>query len=75
MKGTLAVLLLVAAVCVGQAFAANRMLAFALQQRNLGYVEKLFWERSDPTHADYGKYGHLMLYLRSLGSILAHIYL
>lgn len=56
MKGTLAVLLLVAVVCVGHVLAADRQLAFALEQRNLGHVEKLFWERSDPNHADYGKY-------------------
>ena len=61
MKGTLAVLLLVAAVCVGHVLAADRQLAFALQQRNLGYVEKLFWERSDPNHTDYGKYALLTL--------------
>lgn len=54
-------LLLALIVCFGYAQAADRSLAFALKQRNLDLIERLFWERSDPTHADYGKYVPYML--------------
>jgi len=40
----------------GYAQATDRKLAFALKQRNMGLVERIFWERSDPSHADYGKW-------------------
>lgn len=55
MGRALIVLLLVVAVCLGHALAADRLLAFSLKQRNLDTLEKLFWERSNPDHADYGK--------------------
>jgi hypothetical protein len=56
MKATLAVFLLVLSLCLGSSLAADRTLAFALKQRNLDALERLFWQRTDPTHADYAKY-------------------
>lgn len=56
MARTTYLLLLALVVVFGYAQAADRKLAFALKQRNLGLIEKIFWERSDPSHADYGKY-------------------
>ena len=56
MKVSLAVLLLALSLCLGTALAADRTLAFALKQRNLDTLERLFWERTNPSHADYAKY-------------------
>jgi tripeptidyl-peptidase-1 len=43
-------------VCFGCVQAADRTLAFALHQRNLPALERIFWERTNPSHPDYAKW-------------------
>lgn len=57
MKRALVLFVLFAlSLSVCSALPARRTLAFALRQRNLGELERLFWERTNPTHKDYAKY-------------------